>query len=745
MIRIFALALALATFVGGVSAQEPARVGSLGDPSALVFEGNTAFTAKQIRDGLAFSPGFWIAAHPDAPLSDFQRDLTRLVRDGYLHAGFGDVQVTVHPGAGRIRVAIIEGVRYLAAAPVVRGGDALPVERVLAELAKLWAKEDDNVARWVPGEPAPLDRKAQEALEEGLRQVLADLGRHAVRLRLEVKLDREAATAQPVIHVLDPGPPGTIRSIDVRGTTRDTRERVIELLGLAPGAVANRALVSSLEEKLRASARFATHRVEVEPVEGGTRLVVHLVDAEGVPPLGEALPEKMKVVLRFRDWLRAFPDSDEELRLVIREPQSGLAGEVVLDPDRGCFLSAKHEVLPGRYSLLLGAQDYVLASEGGRLILRGRTGESGIRILIGLAVAEKVAGEQLLTFRLGALLATDVEGSRVGMQIDGAPAAFAKLAERADSFSVADGEAVFAMGDGRLTIDAASGRLKSFQGPLDGGSIRLDVTKGALETARSRQAHWVRDYLEIRNPESWLGGLLEFLVLDRLRDGMSPRPNARLPGKILSAAVRAPLSRHAFPAKSPFGVPRSFSPEGGLFGPEILPFTVTLGNVLFPDGSWPRDLAREAALVFAGRGQRTGDVLNRLLESERVGPLGHLVTALLLKTAESPAASRFAQQGLIVATPEGFEKDIDVLVHRGGAIGRYLRGLTTALRELDPDERKALEVILNDRNRMHLQAILEVLAKTEDEELATRQGLRVLWRRGLESEIQAALRSLAKD
>jgi hypothetical protein len=138
-------------------------------------------------------------------------------------------------------------------------------------------------------------------------------------------------------------------------------------------------------------------------------------------------------------------------------------------------------------------------------------------------------------------------------------------------------------------------------------------------------------------------------------------------------------------------------------------------------------------------------VLNRLLESEKVGPLGHLVTAALLYKAESPAASRFAEKGLTVATLEGFERDIDVLVHRGGAVGRYLRGLTTALRGLDPDERKALDVILNDRNREHLRAIHEVLAKTEDEELATRRGLRVLWRQGLDRRIRTALRSFAKE
>ena len=138
-------------------------------------------------------------------------------------------------------------------------------------------------------------------------------------------------------------------------------------------------------------------------------------------------------------------------------------------------------------------------------------------------------------------------------------------------------------------------------------------------------------------------------------------------------------------------------------------------------------------------------MLDRLLESEKEGPLGHRVTAALLDQAESPAAPRFAEKGLTVATPEGFERDIDVLVHRGGAVGRYVRGLTMALRGLDPDERKALDVILYDRNREHLRAIHEILAKTEDEELATRRALRVLWQRGLDRRIQTALRSFANE
>jgi len=721
-------------------AEEPVTVDALGDPSAIDFGGNVTFTAEEIRGGLALSPAFWVAAHPDARFPKFRDDLFGMIREGYRHAGFAhvDVQVSYAAKARRIRVSIVEGTRYLAAEPVVRGGEGLPVEDLLAELS------EQSADLWVPGEPAPLDARTREWFRMSVERLLENLGRQSIRVDTTIALDREGPVARPVIHIEDPGVPGTITSIEVRGLKKNTRKQVIEFLAVPPGQLATQEFLADLWAKLDATCRFASGKVSVDPGEG-IKVVLDLVELEGVPPLSEELPEKMQIMLRFRDWIATLQESGEELHFVFALPRIG-RGEIAVAPRRGVAVDITPTGTSRPYSVVVGIEEYSLLSHAGRVRLSGPTGEGGaiIRVWFGVDATET---DQPSIFRFSLGIDADPSGSRVRLQAGGSPAAFVRLAFRADSFTVEDGRAILDFTQARLVLDAATGRLLEFDSTREGHLARLRVTEESFEPARKRAERRGKKYLHVRNADSALGGLIEFAAFDFLRTGTDAGADSAVLSNILSKAVRAPLADLGLLRKATFCVPTAFDARDGLVDHEFLSLVLPAANLLFSPGSWPRDLGREAALTLAGKGKRTGQVLERLYGSDEVGPLGYLAIAWLLDLAAAPSSPYFAKKGLTVATAKGFRKDVKVLIDGKGAIGRYILRLTTVLRRLSPDDRAALGALFSRQHRKRFEIICRSYDRIEDRDdrYGARLTLHALYELGLGARIKAGLEALAGE
>ena len=85
------------------------------DPQSLQFKGQQSYTLEQIADGLSKSTVYWAAAHRSTAVESFPDVVCRLVRAGYLHAGFADVEVRLLREEGvepPFRFLIKEGERY---------------------------------------------------------------------------------------------------------------------------------------------------------------------------------------------------------------------------------------------------------------------------------------------------------------------------------------------------------------------------------------------------------------------------------------------------------------------------------------------------------------------------------------------------------------------------------------------------------------------------------------------------------
>jgi hypothetical protein len=122
---------------------------------------------------------------------------------------------------------------------------------------------------------------------------------------------------------------------------------------------------------------------------------------------------------------------------------------------------------------------------------------------------------------------------------------------------------------------------------------------------------------------------------------------------------------------------------GGLFVAEM-----------FPKDSWPRTVAREAALVLLNHARYADIELERVCSSEQTGPLGFLAIAALISYLDKQAAREVALQGLTRLSARDFLKDCDLLLKGDSGLARSFSRLVATLRTLPQDELAALVAVL---------------------------------------------------
>ena len=745
MIRTLATSFVLILVAAVVAAAPPAKVGALGDPSVIVFEGNKVFSDEELRRGLAWSPDFWVAAHPDAELARFADDLHGLMREGYRHGGFADVEIAVtpEPAKDRILVTVKEGTRYVAGEPRLSGIEGPEAEKLTSGVLNALLELE-----WEPGGPAKLDQRTRRHLERAVANQLALLGRHAATFVVGMDLDHVAKKASPVVRIEKLGGPGIVATIEVRGLVRHTPEQVVAWLGVNPGDPADSGALTALHTRLEDSGRFAGIRMKTEPGENpakGVHFVLDLVETLDVPNLDEELSPEMQALLKFQKWLADLASSGIELHGTIEDQ-----AEFVLDPARGLVLGADLTKLglPLRYSLVVEADQCTLLSHHSRVALSGKVEGAPLRLLLGVTVdAEDPDQPGALRVSAG-LFPVDKKPGAVDLLVVSRPAAFLRMASKFGSCTLKEGKLVLESTEVRVIFDATTGQLVSVQGVGEGtvGTVRVRATTGAFEEAGRRLCAIPDSYLRIRGFGSFGEGLAQFVALDRLRDGPGGGVDSTILAAVFGKTFQAAMEGLHVTEDPGFTIPWD---KGDLDStePDIQTIALMAGNLLFARGTWPRDVAREAALVAAGKSMRTGIVLSRLYQSDEVGPLGHLTIAALLDMMDSPAAPAFAKKGLSMATPEAFERDVAVLVDQGGALGRILQQLAAAVRGLSSEDRTALGAILSETNRKHLVVLYQTwdATKGQNDQAAAAAALRYLYKAGLGEWMRQSLETLAGE
>ena len=124
------------------------RVGGFGDLQRFDFEGAKTFPAEALRRALQLSSDFFEISHPLGPQDAYLEAVERKLRSGYQHAGFPEAQVTVRADAkaGRVRVKVTEGPRYLCGGVKVTGAQKMPAALIVQELTAAPASRIPNSA-----------------------------------------------------------------------------------------------------------------------------------------------------------------------------------------------------------------------------------------------------------------------------------------------------------------------------------------------------------------------------------------------------------------------------------------------------------------------------------------------------------------------------------------------------------------------------------------------------------------------
>ena len=89
-------------------------------PKILKFEGVQSYTVDDIRKSLSNSAEYWTAAYRNLSTEHYTASVQRLIRAGYLHGGFADVEVytkfnkenTPNPSRSDVEIINIEGGHY---------------------------------------------------------------------------------------------------------------------------------------------------------------------------------------------------------------------------------------------------------------------------------------------------------------------------------------------------------------------------------------------------------------------------------------------------------------------------------------------------------------------------------------------------------------------------------------------------------------------------------------------------------
>lgn len=714
-------------------------VGILGAREAFECQGNRAFSREQILDGLSYQIDYHLAAHPVAPLSGYLARLERQIALGYQHAGFPDVAVTVTSDTARRKVVarITEGPRYRCGDLVLAGHPAMTNASVRRRITDTLAGLDPSAPTgtneaqsvWVPGAPVQFDDHSREKLEELVGMALGDLGYFEPKVMIGIDPEPGRPQADLHIDIANDGIHGRIQEIEVNGLRINTRAQLLRFLDLKPGMDLAVGLLTTVSNRLRASARFYHQDVRHEPLPelGQFKLVFDLEELRDAPSLDQPLPPAAAAMLKFGEWLSHWPESGDDLVCTIRlATQHAQAQIEFILSSAGVAIAARtpstNGPSPVQYAIVAAPHQLGFHSpwRGRRFVVDHSGDQSGIKAFITFRPDTEEKADQKVNLQVGAGMVAKAARRPFDVLIDVAPVAL--LRESLGSNLSLEGGIVRleetqgpGIGHTGISIEAATGRLIEADVTTKAFDVRVRVERESFQKlAReitSASAAFPNDYVTNHGFASWvtyaatdaiespgLEGLLTELLLSdatetERKNALADLHHARnimaqirlFAGQPQLMQVLEPLGVFSREAEAPeeFQVP----PDGavpidrtGMAG--VSGYMLAHADQFVPPRSWPWVLLRETAFNLAGQGRHTEAELGQLIQADDIGPVGCLATAHLVGRVSPPAARAFAERGLTLLRATDFQKDYRVLLHTNAILGNMANNLVGLLRTL---------------------------------------------------------------
>jgi len=293
-------------------------------PKILQFEGEQSYTADEIRKCLSNSAEYWTVAYRNLSKEHYTASVRRLIRAGYLHGGFADVEVSVLENKyNSFLVKIKEGQRYTCGNIMIEPVESFSSYNDLRKIIISPPTEGDSPyinVEWIKGEPAPMDEALNPInFSKNINRFLADSGRN-LKCAVTITRQKEHSVADMHVSLIKYDPTHTVSEIIIDGSKKNSREEILDYLQIKQGMNFDDGLVARLDNKLLESARFLSHKIWIEDVtekSARRKLHVQLRDYDKAPPLTQKLSRAEAGIVHFLEHLQNKNQWDKDLVLQI--------------------------------------------------------------------------------------------------------------------------------------------------------------------------------------------------------------------------------------------------------------------------------------------------------------------------------------------------------------------------------------------------------------------------------------------
>jgi hypothetical protein len=171
-----------------------------------------------------------------------------------------------------------------------------------------------------------------------------------------------------------------------------------------------------------------------------------------------------------------------------------------------------------------------------------------------------------------------------------------------------------------------------------------------------------------------------------------------------------------------------------------------MSNDLFARGSWPWTICRQSLLVAAGATEALDPEANRILHSDRTGPIGCLVASELLEQfgSRGPAAA-FARRGMERLDADHFAQDCSALLSGDWPLPKVLLRAGENLRDMTVSDIGDMTAVMPPRQAMMFAALAADLRLHKNQRIETSlsEALAHAWSLGLKEQTSSELQRLA--
>ena len=804
-----ALALGLeCNLVRGAGTNDLPRVGPLREFDRFTFDGATTFPAWSLWLALNSTLDFPELSHPLAPRANFLAAIESHLRLGYEHCGFPDARVAARydAKADRVIVQIKEGARYRCGPVEVIGAQKMPTQPIVKALTETNANtsalpqpflfldnapanrnevmETNNVNAWAEGLPAHFDEISLRSLSSRVTNTLAKHGFFLSRFSLNVVTNAITRTATLQVKITEEGPSATIGSIAVVGNRKNSREALLNYLGLKPGMKFTSDLAATLNDRLYHSARFLTNSVIAGTPDssGRMKLTLEVLESDYGPLLTTQFEPVEKTMLKARDWIANLGNTRDEIVITASgysdEP---LTLQFILAPQQGSLI-LENEAVSGtnrlRHALIMSTNQFALYVP--RLRQKFLTDFSTEQFKSYIIVETSAPGADGNTgnFTAGAGLqslneATNMPPYALSMSL--APAAFLHLAHSTHyAIWFAGNQLICSNASFVLKLDAQTGKFSGLT--AKGGEPRqthmnLSLEPDAFESALAKIERDGAGFTNVCLTNAPVSSGIAFfgselvqlpIVNSFLQTQLPATTCAQLPALLRQLGNEEFLSPFEI-FKDPqgatndptedFEIPQEPEPQlggGGLVQTELAAMSqavLTRSDLIFPPRSWPWTILRDFAFILQGHPTYLTPDMAGIYAAAETGPIGYLAGARIAKGFGS-TAKNMANLGLAQLSTEAFRRDCRVLLDEHYLAGRFAARLAASLGDLDEAQLDALVVPLNQpqaefvrncaksvRTAQKGQPLVETIAPA----------LNAYWEKDLKQSVAVQLKKIAEE